>query len=309
MHNLDDVSWKKRKNAIKMWESGGADAEEQSIVRGVLARNANASFGSNCYIAPDCNFYTDKAELGNNVLIGSQVTLRGNISLGNDVSVNPQTNIIGNVKVGNAVRIASGVQIFGFNHGFDRVDRFIKDQPISSEGISIEDGTWIGAGVSIVDGVTIGAHSIVAAGATVTKSFPKFSVIGGTPAKLLKNRLTDIGKRIVVNKYEHPKQALLSHLELPSTGYLDVKNQTISGWVACHNDEPLLSINSHACQTPLELSENRPDVVGFLNRTNQLFRNSRVFSFRIQLKEPNTEVYLNFDSVFKKLFEIKLISE
>ena len=57
--------------------------------------------------------------------------------------------------------------------------------------IVIEDGVWCGANVTILKGVTIGKDSIVAAGAVVTKSFPPYSIIGGVPAKLLKNRFTE----------------------------------------------------------------------------------------------------------------------
>jgi serine acetyltransferase len=50
---------------------------------------------------------------------------------------------------------------------------------------------WIGNGAIILSGISIGNGSIVAAGAIVTKSFPPYSVIGGSPAKLLKRRFSD----------------------------------------------------------------------------------------------------------------------
>lgn len=52
----------------------------------------------------------------------------------------------------------------------------------------IEDDVWIGANAVIVDGVTIGAHSIVAGGAVVTKDVAPYSIVGGSPAKLIKDR-------------------------------------------------------------------------------------------------------------------------
>ena len=48
---------------------------------------------------------------------------------------------------------------------------------------------WIGSKVTFLDGVKIGQGCVVAAGSVVTKSFPDFSVIGGVPAKMLKERL------------------------------------------------------------------------------------------------------------------------
>jgi acetyltransferase-like isoleucine patch superfamily enzyme len=46
--------------------------------------------------------------------------------------------------------------------------------------------------VTLKDGVTIGNGSIIAAGSMVTKSFRRNSIIGGVPAKLIKNRKNDL---------------------------------------------------------------------------------------------------------------------
>ena len=45
----------------------------------------------------------------------------------------------------------------------------------------------IGANSTILDGVKIGDNTVIAAGSVVTKSFPKGVVIGGLPAKIIKN--------------------------------------------------------------------------------------------------------------------------
>lgn len=51
----------------------------------------------------------------------------------------------------------------------------------------IEKGVWIGACATILAGVRIGEGSIVAAGAVVTKDVPPYTVVGGVPAKVIKN--------------------------------------------------------------------------------------------------------------------------
>ena len=53
--------------------------------------------------------------------------------------------------------------------------------------IVIENNVWLGAGVIVLPGITIGENAIVAAGAVVTKDVEKNSVVGGVPAKKIKN--------------------------------------------------------------------------------------------------------------------------
>ena len=53
--------------------------------------------------------------------------------------------------------------------------------------VHIKRNVWIGAGATILPGVTVGENSIVAAGAVVTKDVPDNTIVGGVPAKWIKN--------------------------------------------------------------------------------------------------------------------------
>ena len=53
-------------------------------------------------------------------------------------------------------------------------------------GVTIGPNVWIGARVIILKGVTIGEGSIVAAGSVVVKSVPENVMVGGNPARILK---------------------------------------------------------------------------------------------------------------------------
>ena len=56
------------------------------------------------------------------------------------------------------------------------------------KGVIIEDGVWLGTRSVILDGVTIGKNSIIAAGSIVNKNVPAYSIAGGVPAKLIRDR-------------------------------------------------------------------------------------------------------------------------
>ena len=62
-----------------------------------------------------------------------------------------------------------------------------KRKSLLCQPIVIKRNAWIGAGATILPGVTIGENSIVAAGAVVSKNVPSNTIVGGVPAKHIKN--------------------------------------------------------------------------------------------------------------------------
>lgn len=103
------------------------------------------------------------------------------------------------IYIGNDILMARGVYLRAGNHKFDRLDIPVNQQGhdaavISHNGkeysIVIEDNVWIGANVTILSGAKIGAGSIIAAGSVVPKvEFPPGSIVGGVPARIIKNRM------------------------------------------------------------------------------------------------------------------------
>lgn len=116
----------------------------------------------------------------------------GRIVLAERVNISVNCTLISETEfhVGTKVLIAGhAYMIAGGNHGLDRTDIPILDQPMTEKGgVTIEDHVWIGANVTVLDGVTIGRDSVVAAGAVVTKPVPEYAIAGGVPAKVLKDR-------------------------------------------------------------------------------------------------------------------------
>jgi acetyltransferase-like isoleucine patch superfamily enzyme len=92
----------------------------------------------------------------------------------------------GGVTIGNRVYTSPHSQIIAVNHVFDDPKRPFVEQGITAEGIVIEDDVWIGSGAVITDGVRVGKGSVVAAGAVVTEDVPQHVVVGGVPARIIK---------------------------------------------------------------------------------------------------------------------------
>jgi acetyltransferase-like isoleucine patch superfamily enzyme len=90
------------------------------------------------------------------------------------------------VTIGDRVYTSPLVQIVAVNHVYDDPSRPFIDQGITAEGIVIEDDVWIGSGAVITDGVHIGKGAVVAAGAVVTRDVPPHTVVGGVPARILR---------------------------------------------------------------------------------------------------------------------------
>nr|WP_305123083.1 acyltransferase [Rufibacter sediminis] len=110
----------------------------------------------------------------------------GPVHIGSNTFVGLFDVVIGPVTIGDHVIIAQHVVISGLNHGYEQIGIPIKDQTCTTSEIIVEDECWIGANAVITAGVRIGRHSVVAGGSVVTKDVPPYSVVGGNPAKVLK---------------------------------------------------------------------------------------------------------------------------
>jgi maltose O-acetyltransferase len=91
------------------------------------------------------------------------------------------------VTIGRHGLIAPGVFITDHNHGTS-IDEPIFRQPSVHSTVVIGDDVWIGANAVILPGVNIGDGAVVGAGAVVTSDVPPRSIVGGVPARLIRNR-------------------------------------------------------------------------------------------------------------------------
>jgi len=107
------------------------------------------------------------------------------IQIGKNVFINHACSFLdmGGITIEDNVLIGPKVNLVTENHPLDPVNR----RALVSKPIIIKRNAWIGAAATILPGVTVGENSIVAAGAVVTIDVPANTIVGGVPAKVIKN--------------------------------------------------------------------------------------------------------------------------
>lgn len=103
------------------------------------------------------------------------------------VYIGPQCNI-GSCVIGKNSLLGSGVHVLSGKeqHTIASLDTPIKDQGGRLTKVVIGDDCWIGNGAIIM--ANVGSQSIVAAGAVVVHPIGDRVIVGGNPAKLIKQR-------------------------------------------------------------------------------------------------------------------------
>jgi acetyltransferase-like isoleucine patch superfamily enzyme len=130
-------------------------------------------------------------EIGHNTIIGNDAFLDGRFRRKWDSKENKFVRYVKDffspserpLRIGNNVSIAGEVRIYTMEHDLDDPNFIEIGAPVI-----IEDYAVIGTRVTILPGVTIGRGAVVASGAVVTKDVPTFTVVGGVPAKYIKDR-------------------------------------------------------------------------------------------------------------------------
>lgn len=109
----------------------------------------------------------------------------GKISIGRSSTVNFGCYLDNRrgISIGNNVGIAHNTKIYTLGHDYNDPSFPTKGSPVS-----IEDNAFIFSNALIMPGVTIGEGAIVLAGSVVTKDVEPWTVVGGNPAKKIRER-------------------------------------------------------------------------------------------------------------------------
>lgn len=96
----------------------------------------------------------------------------------------------------------------------------VRDSWDNRGDITIGNDVWIGYEAVILSGVTIGDGAIIGTRAVVTKDVPPYTIVGGSPARVLKKRFSDdiIDKLLKVKWWNWPVEKIARSLEYIQSG-------------------------------------------------------------------------------------------
>ena len=170
--------------------------------RPTLRVGRNTSIGRSAKVL-NAGATSDNIRVGKNCRIEGELFVfahGGKIRLGDWCFIGPGSRLwaASEIWLGDRVLISHNCNIMdSLTHPIDARERheqfrsiLVAGHPIAIDlaerPVRIEDDAWVGAGVTILRGVTIGSASIVGAGSVVTHDVPKFTVVAGNPAKIVR---------------------------------------------------------------------------------------------------------------------------
>lgn len=164
--------WSEIETALKMYKEQITDVVVENDRRNSAIPLVDLK-GINSRIEPGA-FIRDQVEIGNNCIIMMGAVINIGAVIGDGTMIDMGAILGGRATVGKNCHIGAGAVLAGVI------------EPPSAMPVIVEDDVLVGANAVVLEGVKIGKGAVVAAGAIVTKDVPPYTVVAGTPAKVIK---------------------------------------------------------------------------------------------------------------------------
>lgn len=135
------------------------------------------------------------------------------IEVGKDSFHNGNFDIRGNnkIRIGSFCAFGKDIKLITSNHDYNYTvmqygfyKKYFNVRPKSKKNekvlfsIEIGNDVWIGDNVSILPNVKIGTGSVIATASVVTKDVLPYTIVGGVPAKFIKDRFPESSKNVIL---------------------------------------------------------------------------------------------------------------
>jgi acetyltransferase-like isoleucine patch superfamily enzyme len=130
---------------------------------------------------------------GSTILMNCSFDCTRSFTIGENSTINAGCRLDnrGGITIGNNVSISSDVVILTADHDMNSSDFAGRINPVF-----IEDYVWVGIRATILPGVNVEKGAVLAAGSLVTKNINSYQVVGGVPAKFIKNRNNNLSYKV-----------------------------------------------------------------------------------------------------------------
>jgi carbonic anhydrase/acetyltransferase-like protein (isoleucine patch superfamily) len=143
------------------------------------------------------------------VWIGEHCKITGDVRIGKYTTLNSGCLLFGKITIGNYCQFGPRVSIYTANHAVNYLTTYNSEalfggalkQLVEPKQVDIGHDVWLGHGSVIMPGVSLGTGCIVGAGSVVTKAVAPYAIVGGSPARLIRFRLSEPHLERILNSH------------------------------------------------------------------------------------------------------------
>lgn len=172
---FDEEVAKRKEKAVVLCEKFNSISPEDFDSQEAAIKELFGSTGKHVYVQPRFN-----CDCGKNIRVGEDFVSNYNVTI---LDIAP-------VNIGDYVMIGPNTMITTVGHPISPKGR--RNHLGIAKPVNIGNDVWIGGNVVILPGINIGNNVVIAAGAVVTHDVPDNCVVGGVPAKKIKDIDNDL---------------------------------------------------------------------------------------------------------------------